>query len=1625
MSQSSSGSQGSGANRSDFVPPSVEDLDAVLDAYEFIEILGRGGMGAVYKARQITLDRLVAIKILPQMDDDNDEFHFSERFQREARAMARLSHPNIIGVIDFGQTSDGQLYIVMEYVEGTDLHVLIRGGQLTTEHIFGWMPQICDAMQYAHSQGIVHRDIKPANIMINTGGVVKIADFGLAKLGDIDSQTTRLTMTNVAMGTPDYVAPEVLEEGIEPDHRADLYAVGVMIYEMLTGKIPRGAWRAPSSLKPDLDPRFDELVIHAMDADPDTRFQHASEISSQLTSIHTTRPVAQIATPGGAKLNLPASDTAPVSPSAAAASSSTGMKLQSPPSSAADLKQQQHKSKTGLIIGGSVAACLVAAGLAAWLMRDGNNDGSGSDTQDSSIDLAANAGSASTLLPTDATPPAAAPDEPAMATPRGEPAPADRKPSLPAPAPAPSGDTNDPEAEPKPDPAPETESTADPATATAESGYAGPPLLPVRRAIHLHSGDRPQLEVQNLKYSRDNRWTFELWISAGLPENPMTMIAGFDGVSMVGHIDNDGTKGWHVGFIGVMGTPIRIDQPQHLAFQGDGEFIEIFVDGVSAGKGPISGIPDGERGRPLVIGSGTKGYYDEIRFSKVTRYHGNFIPQRRFEADHDTLALWHFDDLSDEVATDSSGNGHDIQLANFQGWSWADHFYPESVHPGDPTGAIHQRQQAWAEHYGVPVEFENSIGMKFRLIPGGSFVKGNQNNSDTSQDHPLYFGVHEVTQAEFEEIAGESKSSFREGGRDAEAVTDLDTRTHPVETCGVFDAARFCNELSEREGLVAAYRTDGFKITAIEEANGYRLATSEEWEYACRGGTTSSFFDGTDSVNYTSLERFARAGKRTYPVGEKLANDFGLHDMQGNVCELVNGKYGSNWTAFEPVVRFGGFRRNRSVNSWASWMQEEVPWKHKNSDLGFRIVLPSLLAVAEMPEDREIKTATPPHPAGEQLTQLEQQIRGAFSEKIETPYQTALQRLREQFRNALSQRASNAQGQAKALFQTELDRFSKGEALPDDDSGLPPAIVQLRKTWRQQNAKLLADRKTAFEGFWPGEAAKLQRATAQFDKQGLTFFAGQSEAVANRLRRDFLREEIADGTSGSLTREANRPSSNTPVSPNQKVDWVPLFDSNTLDNWTATGSARSFSIDRDAIKASGEPGFLYYTGDVFYGARFRDFDFKAQVKSEGGANSGIFFHVAKSSEAFPSQGYEVQIHNGGQDPDKTGSLVGIAKAEGVAIPEGEWFDLEISVRGRVIITRVNGKEVVTHQQPADWQPPEDFPGRRISEGTFALQCHFPESGATWFRDIAVRPYKDPLTLEVEVAPGSIERSPPDPSELPKGRLYAFGVDSEGKPFDLKGLDRGNDFVDVEIRPDFWTALRSRGMPVSSNPYWGNYAKERFAKVGIGSSGEPGILKQDGTLFLNAKPPVVWPPDKPIKFVDVTGGYNSFCGLGEDGQVYLDTAPHYISRLAPLGSTDIIKIAQWHSTLWCLRSNGQLVWCGGNVDQASLPPAEIGRHRIVDVVADSAGIALALSDKGQALLWAQAEFDELSPVPESTRTDISQIRAGWGGKVAAVRKKNGKWIAWGSDKFGVVSKINSLGPEVVEMAFTESQLLWIE
>jgi serine/threonine protein kinase len=275
------------AGNNPFTPPTVEELNALLPPFEVIELLGRGGMGAVYKARQSALDRFVAIKILPPQVGRDPAF--AERFSREAKALAKLSHPNIVSVHDAGSVSltnseDKLYYFVMEFVDGVSLRQVIRDGKFSAEESLAIVPQVCEALQYAHDEGIVHRDIKPDNILLDTRGRVKIADFGLAKLLDATAVDVTLTGTHQVMGTLRYMAPEQMTGTKSVDHRADIYSLGVVFYELLTGDVPMGRFAAPSK-KVQIDVRLDEVVLRALEQEPDKRYQQASEVKTQVEAI--------------------------------------------------------------------------------------------------------------------------------------------------------------------------------------------------------------------------------------------------------------------------------------------------------------------------------------------------------------------------------------------------------------------------------------------------------------------------------------------------------------------------------------------------------------------------------------------------------------------------------------------------------------------------------------------------------------------------------------------------------------------------------------------------------------------------------------------------------------------------------------------------------------------------------------------------------------------------------------------------------------------------------------------------------------------------------------------------------------------------------------------------------------------------------------------------------------------------------------------------------------------------------------------------------------------------------------------------------------------------------------------
>ncbi len=272
----------------------TQDHDASISApkiegFEITRHIGRGGMGDVWEARQLVLGRKVAIKVLAQNLSHSE--HFLARFTREAYTLGRLHHPGIVGIHDFRSNPDGLCCIIMEYVEGpnrgdpTTLHDLIRARELDVDRTRFLILQVLHSLQYAHEEGVIHRDIKPTNVLIDRNGRVKVVDFGIAAMPGDRSGGKQLTYAGGPLGTAEYMAPEQTEDATQADHRADLFAVGVVIYEMLTGTRPRGAFAPPSQAKPGIDAAWDAVVQKALQPEREKRYADAREMIAAIQLI--------------------------------------------------------------------------------------------------------------------------------------------------------------------------------------------------------------------------------------------------------------------------------------------------------------------------------------------------------------------------------------------------------------------------------------------------------------------------------------------------------------------------------------------------------------------------------------------------------------------------------------------------------------------------------------------------------------------------------------------------------------------------------------------------------------------------------------------------------------------------------------------------------------------------------------------------------------------------------------------------------------------------------------------------------------------------------------------------------------------------------------------------------------------------------------------------------------------------------------------------------------------------------------------------------------------------------------------------------------------------------------------
>lgn len=271
-------------------PLEKEAVSMEIEGYEVGDLIGGGGMGEVYRARRITDGRQVAVKVVAGRFTRDPEV--TARFENEVSAMAQLDHSNVVRIIDQGVTRDGRHCLVSEFIDGCDLRRLLKAQRPDTARALEIFDKVCAGIAHAHDCGIVHRDIKPANILIGGDGTVKVADFGLAKTLVEETHLYGFTQTTDTFGSPYYIVPEVTRRAGAADRRADVYALGVLLYELLSGAVPMGSF-TPLSERTGLDRRLDAIIGRALADDPRKRMDSVRDMASEVREIATTHATRQ------------------------------------------------------------------------------------------------------------------------------------------------------------------------------------------------------------------------------------------------------------------------------------------------------------------------------------------------------------------------------------------------------------------------------------------------------------------------------------------------------------------------------------------------------------------------------------------------------------------------------------------------------------------------------------------------------------------------------------------------------------------------------------------------------------------------------------------------------------------------------------------------------------------------------------------------------------------------------------------------------------------------------------------------------------------------------------------------------------------------------------------------------------------------------------------------------------------------------------------------------------------------------------------------------------------------------------------------------------------------------------
>ncbi len=1114
-----------------------------MPGYTIEKILGRGGMGAVYRGVQTNLDRPVAIKILPPGVEKEDP-SFAERFKSEAKLMAKLNHPAVVAVYDFGTTLGGQLYFAMEYVDGSDVSQMIAAqGRLPPDHALAITAHVCDALAAAHELGIVHRDIKPANVLLNMKGQVKVADFGLAKVEEPGQHG--LTKTGYAMGTPDFVAPEALMLGTAIDGRADIYAVGVMLYQMLTGNIPRGAFKPASVLVPGLDPRFDPIILKAMQHDRAERHQDAAELRRELDVIMTV-PLVQHDAPVSAAIPVAQIAQAPGQRSAAQRpqqnrpEGSAGTPARSSPNGSVAAKNHEagKSARAPLFIGLAAAA---AIGIGAFVMLSGGKK------------EAQPKWSAQSSVRSDETPPA---PKPAQGTERTT---LPASPPKTAPKPTPSASAASKPSEPQFPPGKWVKVFTKTEDLPAQFQKAG-------SGVRLKDGI---LEVDSISTY------LGLALASGNMSNcavRATMFADSLNLSMRGEVAGKvsylfKTTSIEVGRPATDGRPA--DFPRLASFSAPPKTEQQWEFG--AFRNSLITRRGGE-----IIG-----------FATDARIKSGIPVLANFQGTLRDIEVINLDGLSEAEALKILGvdeKGNDLRGAAVAGRAAgppaaasAPAMSKEGNAPATPGAALGGPSALPSATTPAPVtkdDLTNSLGMKFVPVPGTDVL----------------FCIHETRYKDYTAYAAENPGvdgTWTNQAHDGHAFTER-KEEHPVVKVSWEDAQKFCEWLSKKEG-----RT-------------YRLPTDQEWSHAVGVGqdekwtkdstpatVTPSMTDfpwgggwpppkgsgnysddsrkaRTQNANAQYLKNYDDAFPTTAPVMSFTPNKLGLYDLEGNVREWVEDWYDN--AQADRVLRggcWGSYGRGTLLSSFRSHM----PPGNRHYYDGFRIVLEpefsSKSAVVPMPATTQpvapVVPATPgatsPSPAAKlppELAALHEQFVQLQAERVTAPFEAEVAKLNAGYLGGIDREIANekkaghldgviALEAEKKLIQgvtasqpSSSDHRRQDAVAPcpipaEDDEKTVEALKKLRGIYRDAYAKIEAARAANLKGLTDPLIVRLKQLVADLTRQDRVADAKSvreyREAVEKGDKGDAgeTAQPVADEAVAKMTEEAPAATSQLPA----------------------------------------------------------------------------------------------------------------------------------------------------------------------------------------------------------------------------------------------------------------------------------------------------------------------------------------------------------------------------------------------------------------------------------------------------------------------------------------------------------------